>query len=574
MNVRIMLVFLVCLSASALSRECLAPDFFHGPVTIQGSNAVIGTEIQADITDTFTQSVSQNTLPSYITSQAGYYGSQSSDDKFAVQCNNLGDTVAFKVKINGAWTNTGETATCECGGVSLVSLNVENIPARDNDHDGYTVAQGDCNDQNIAVHPGVSDLCNGINDDCDGFIDEDHVFAATSCGIGACGSTGLVQCLGGVTTDTCVAGQPSSDNVCNLVDEDCDGTADEDYISVPTSCGAGACETQGAIVCIAGVLSNNCVPLTPSSEICDSIDNDCDGSVDEDDVCVLPDNDHDGYTQETDCNDADADVNPGKTEVCNGIDDDCDDGVDVGPSICSANDITINSCDNNPDNNVFTKDTFSFMSVCNGLLGCTSAPVDWQSLIAHACIVGQCGAVCDDNQDCSVACQPDGCYDEEYRDYSGASASCSNCVCIGGSCGYTVPYDDEVCDDGLDNDCDQHTDERCAGLDESCDSDIDCNFGLECGDGSCVVREDECNVYYPLELDAGWNLIGFPSCDAMSTKDGLASIKGKYGDVFALVDGEWLTYNRAAPQELNTLITLQPFQGLYIYMREPGTLMV
>jgi hypothetical protein len=44
--------------------------------------------------------------------------------------------------------------------------------ATDGDSDGYSVAQGDCDDSNPAVHPGATELCNGIDDDCDGDTDE------------------------------------------------------------------------------------------------------------------------------------------------------------------------------------------------------------------------------------------------------------------------------------------------------------------------------------------------------------------------------------------------------------------
>jgi putative metal-binding protein/thrombospondin type 3 repeat protein len=43
----------------------------------------------------------------------------------------------------------------------------------DDDHDGYAECQGDCNDANPAVHPGQPDVCNGVDDDCDGLVDGD-----------------------------------------------------------------------------------------------------------------------------------------------------------------------------------------------------------------------------------------------------------------------------------------------------------------------------------------------------------------------------------------------------------------
>jgi hypothetical protein len=52
-----------------------------------------------------------------------------------------------------------------------------NVCSKDSDGDGYTPAQGDCDDNDAKVHPGAIDMCNGIDDNCDGMIDENAIIA-------------------------------------------------------------------------------------------------------------------------------------------------------------------------------------------------------------------------------------------------------------------------------------------------------------------------------------------------------------------------------------------------------------
>jgi len=94
---------------------------------------------------------------------------------------------------------------------------------RDGDGDGFGTAEqwaacqrpagfvdtgGDCDDLNAAVHPGTSDTCNGIDDDCDGAIDDGPSAAASCddgnvCTIDACGAGACVHAAAVVPQATC-----------------------------------------------------------------------------------------------------------------------------------------------------------------------------------------------------------------------------------------------------------------------------------------------------------------------------------------------------------------------------------
>ncbi|HMU69832.1 MAG TPA: MopE-related protein, partial [Chitinophagales bacterium] len=134
----------------------------------------------------------------------------------------------------------GHTAYSALNGIStLKNINVAGtVSFADADGDGYT-SDVDCNDADAAINPGATEICNGMDDNCNGDIDE---------GAGA----------------TWYA--------------DADGDTYGDAASTTVACDM------------------------PEGYVADA----------------------------TDCNDADAAVNPGATEVCNGVDDNCDGNIDEG----------------------------------------------------------------------------------------------------------------------------------------------------------------------------------------------------------------------------------------------------
>ncbi|MCP3682440.1 MAG: hypothetical protein GY861_07080 [bacterium] len=95
----------------------------------------------------------------------------------------------------------------------------------DSDGDGYSSVL-DCDDSDAEVYPGASDVCDGIDNDCDEDIDEDYVSTPTTCGIGACASDGTLDCVEGVEVDSCTEGAPAAEE-CNGIDDNCDGVVDD-----------------------------------------------------------------------------------------------------------------------------------------------------------------------------------------------------------------------------------------------------------------------------------------------------------------------------------------------------------
>jgi len=112
----------------------------------------------------------------------------------------------------------------------------------------------------------IQEECNGLDDDCDGSIDEDFPDLGMPCHddeLGVCRGTGVMVCSPAGDSTLCEItdpGEEPQEEVCNGLDDDCDGLIDEDLVCEP--------------VCV------------PEDEVCDGVDNDCDGAVDEDDPAL------------------------------------------------------------------------------------------------------------------------------------------------------------------------------------------------------------------------------------------------------------------------------------------------
>jgi len=103
------------------------------------------------------------------------------------------------------------------------------------DADIPPVGGEDCEDTNPAIHPGAAEQCNLVDDDCDGQIDE---------GCGGCPDADMdgftrSSCGGQDCDDTSPAKHPGATEQCNTVDDDCDGQIDEGCVVCPDADGDG-----------------------------------------------------------------------------------------------------------------------------------------------------------------------------------------------------------------------------------------------------------------------------------------------------------------------------------------------
>ena len=249
----------------------------------------------------------------------------------------------------------GAAEDCESG----IDSNCDGYAGTDdNDGDGYAACE-ECNDGDAEVSPSADEVCDEVDNDCDGVVDDDPVDGtpwygdADGDGFGdlsdltmACdGPSGLVD-----NPDDCddadAQVNPDAQEVCNGLDDDCDGLVDSDDDSVdPSTVLTWYADTDGDGFGDPDDSVESCDQ--PSGYVAD--DTDCD----DDDATLRPDNvwyedtDGDGYgggngtTQceppsgdsvlvGGDCDDGDDDVNPGETEVCDDddTDEDCDGLVD------------------------------------------------------------------------------------------------------------------------------------------------------------------------------------------------------------------------------------------------------
>ena len=438
----------------------------------------------------------------------------------------------------GVCKGTG-TLVCDTAGTGL-TCNITNpgqMPGteicngKDDDCDGL-VDEGAC-----TSCPGTAELCNNMDDDCDGSIDED---LQRPCGsnVGIC-TTGTETCSAGAWS-TCT-GQGPQPEVCNGKDDDCDGVVDgfsQSCTNLPDPPGnpnKGVCH-PGTQVCPSdgsGKFGPCLGEVVPSGEVCNGLDDDCDGTVDEDtgggncssscgvgtiqcvngtlqcvgssgpqpEVCNGFDDDCDGTVDEdvpdgpacdgggTICNGVEKCIGgtyqcqgpPVQQEQCNCKDDDCDGNVDEG-SLCAAG-ATCTSCQCAfpcsggefpcPAGKICNADNFCVNDPCFGVT-CPNDPQGNKETCKDGTCVEACSLVsCPPGTVClgsTGECAFDDC--RTFPDRCTATQQCVNGTCVDNPCAGVTCGADQYCSGG-------HCLDSCAG--------VTCDAGFQCVMGMCVA---------------------------------------------------------------------------------------
>jgi MYXO-CTERM domain-containing protein len=356
-----------------------------------------------------------------------------------------------------------------------------------------------CRDGQVACDPlsqPGEEICDGLDNNCDGTVDEGFAMA------GAC-DTGLpgVCAEGHLSCDAaaeCVPNTPASDEACDGLDNDCDGSVDEDVVDAGGACATGQTGicAVGHRVCLDGAWQ--CAgDESPAAEVCDVLDNNCDGHVDEDvrnacgrcgevpeELCNGEDDDCDGTVDDEApcpvgeacrwgrCVEACANNECGGTEVC--VDGFCADPCDL--LACEAAQICRGG---------------ECVDPCAGV-SCAAGQVCVHPgrCVADNCLEAGCAA----GERCvDFVCEPDPCAElfcpeaSFCRDGrcvpSCADVSCpygERCqdgACVADDCGGVICADGQTCLDGA---C---IADPCAGI--SCDPALACVDGV-CGDDPCL----------------------------------------------------------------------------------------
>jgi hypothetical protein len=213
--------------------------------------------------------------------------------------------------------------------VEVAAVVTFEVRSCDEDADGALAEEcggTDCNDEDPTLRPGAEELCNEIDDDCNGLVDDARDVDGD--GFGRCDDC----------DDNDFRVNPAGIEVCNGIDDDCDGFVGLDEADL---------DGDGVPVCDRDCDDRDPARFPGAAELCNNIDDNCNSVIDD-----VPDADRDGFDLCDDCDDTDEETFPGATEVCDGVDNNCDgslpadevdadfDGVSTCQGDCDDTDVT------------------------------------------------------------------------------------------------------------------------------------------------------------------------------------------------------------------------------------------
>jgi len=327
---------------------------------------------------------------------------------------------------------------------------------------GYVDKDGNPNNGCECLISNPVDLCDGVDSDCDGQIDEDAPAGAAcytnpsgcveappgvfTC-VGEC-HAGQFGCVGGI--DQCTAEQGPVGEVCNGLDDDCNGTVDDGFDvqtdlancgSCGNSCFTSAPTNAYTTGCVAGVCHFACLP----------------GFVDSNGDLTLPGGDGCDYP----CNQ----TAPAGTEFCDGVDNDCDGAIDEASDLVAPPANLCKSQAGTPCVGVATSCTTGVLGTtwyCQYAAGVETDPANPNQVLTNEVVCDGIDGNCDGNIDESFTPQVGTpCDDGLLGACRGTGTNQCNVTQDGVVCVITSPgaaVANEVCND-VDDDCDGLVDE-------------------------------------------------------------------------------------------------------------------
>jgi Notch-like protein len=227
------------------------------------------------------------------------------------ECVDIDNCAPNPCKNSGVCSDRPNDYVCDCTGTGFIGKNCDTRSAGcAGAGEPCSVGRGEClrqgtyvcNAQGTALScsatagPSSTEICDGKDNDCDGDIDETFPTLGETCtaGTGECARTGTNVCNASGSAVVCnaTAGTPApNDTSCNGLDDDCSGQVDEDYPNQSISCGTGPCQRSGTRSCSGGKVVESCTPGTAAANdaSCNGVDDDCNGQVDEDYVSICLD---------------------------------------------------------------------------------------------------------------------------------------------------------------------------------------------------------------------------------------------------------------------------------------------